>query len=282
MENAGQATLIPGNNPDKDDGFNIVLAKGGIFTPAEFETTEDQNSEIVETFFDRQPDSMITIEAMTGVRDMVNFDADLVEKIISKRLNMEYDWKRQPMGVGMSKTYSHVMFSTRPWNSLSQFDEIRDSWDDYTKGNETCIKTLESYNDFASFVESHSFLSKEQGKYLKKQDGDIHRLRQQLCAAWHESRAGLKKMITGQSAGEFAEILTKHRIPCKKTDVENAKKLKFVPQSCPPTDEVLEKLASLRGEFKRLRAEMFLFQDTSADAVTLRTSYDCPFIRKCD
>ncbi len=26
----GQATLIPGNNPDKDDGFNIVLAKGGI------------------------------------------------------------------------------------------------------------------------------------------------------------------------------------------------------------------------------------------------------------
>jgi hypothetical protein len=278
----GQATLIPGNDPDKGDEFNIVLAKGGIFTPAEVESVEDKNSEIVKTFFGREPDSEIIIEAMTGVRDMVNFDADLVQKIISKRLNMEYDWKRQPMGVGVSKTYNHVMFSTRPWNSLSQFDEIRDSWDDYTKKSPTCINTLGSYNEFASFVESHSFLSKEHGKYLKKQDGDVHRLRIQLCAAWHESKAGLKKNNTGKSATEFADILTRHRIPCKKTDVENGKKRKFELHSCPPTDEVQQRLASLKQEFKRLNVEMFQYQDTSADAVTLRTSYDCPFIKRCD
>lgn len=279
----GQATLMPGmaTSPDDEDK-TIVLAKGGIFTPPEYESTEDQNNETIRMFFSRTPASMIRVEAMTGIRDMVEHDADLVEKVISKKLNMEYDWKRQPWGIGFSKKYQHLIFSTRPWNSPEQFAEIREAWDDYTQDKHVCLKTRGDFDAFASSVEAHSFLTKEHGRYLKKNNPDIHRLRQLLCSARRESKAGLSRNIGGVSAQRFADLLIKHDIPCKRTDVENANKRPFVPHSCPPTIEVLARLAALKETIPDLDVDLFLYTDRSADAVTIKSNYDCPFVRKCD
>jgi hypothetical protein len=278
----GQATLMPGvaTSPDDEDKIT-VLAKGGIFTPPECESTEDQNNEIIRMFFSRTPDSLIRVEAMTGIRDMVEHDADLVEKVISKKLNMEYDWKRQPLGVGFSQKHQHLIFSTRPWHSLEQFVEIREAWDDYTQDKHVCLKTPGDYEAFASSVEAHSFLTKEHGKYLKKINPDIQRLRQLLCSAWRESKAGLSRQVNGVSAQRFADLLINHDIPCKRSDVENANRRPFVPHSCPPTNEVLARLKALKQTVPDLDIDLFLYTDRSADAVTLRSSYDCPFIRKC-
>ncbi|WP_165916746.1 hypothetical protein [Caulobacter sp. BK020] len=52
---------------------------------------------------------------------MVEFDADLVTKAISRRLNMEFDWKRRPHAVGTCLTYGHVAFSTSPWDTVDEF-----------------------------------------------------------------------------------------------------------------------------------------------------------------
>ena len=278
----GQATLIPGTATGKDEDQNVVLAKGGIFTPPECESTEDQNDVIIKMFFERDPESLILVQAKTGVRDIVEHDADLVEKIISKRLNMEYDWKRQPLGVGFSEKHQHIMFSTRPWNSPPQFAEIREAWDDYTKDRHACLKTRQDYDVFASSVESHSFLTKEQGKYLRRIDPDINRLRQLMCSAWRESVAGLTYRENGMSAQAFADKLTQLEIPCEKTDVENAKRRPFVPHSCPPTIKVLDRLNALKLIFSNIDIELFLYRDRSADAVTLRTSYVCPFVSRCE
>lgn len=278
----GQATLIPGTATGKDEELNVVLAKGGIFTPPECESMEDQNTEILRMFFNRTPESLIRVEAKTGIRDIVEHDADLVEKVISKRLNMEYDWKRQPMGVGFSKKYQHLMFSTRPWNSPEQFAEIREAWDEYTRDGHACLRTQNDYDAFASSVESHSFLTKEHGKYLRKEDPDINRLRQLLCSAWKESKAGLTWRENGLSASGFASTLTDYAISCQKTDVENANKRPFVPHSCPPTIEVLARLEALKRPFPKLDVDLFLYRDRSANAVTLRTRNECKFINRCN
>lgn len=60
----GQATLK--QYPELvDDDKAIVLAKGGIFTKAESETTEQKNEEIIDLFFKRTPSSMIVVESFT-------------------------------------------------------------------------------------------------------------------------------------------------------------------------------------------------------------------------
>lgn len=276
----GQATLVAGVEPERDDTYNVVLAKGGIFTPPEFETVEDQNDEIVKTFFVRTPESMIHVEGKTGVRDMVAFNADLVEKIFSKRLNMEYDWKRKPYGTSMSGQFDHLVFSTRPWEAVEQFDMVRAAWENYTNDGPECLKTMEDFERFADHVEVQTFLSDDRAKYMKKKGkGDIERLRQMLCSAWRQSKAGLEWQLHGLSAAEFARILSEIGIPCKKTDVENGKKKPFIPNACPPTDEVERCLEALVEVFPALDVEAFLFRDQTEQAITLTASNDCQFVK---
>ena len=93
----GQATLKPGEpNPD-DPTSSMILARGGIATPAENEgDTELDNDFIVRLFFERTPNTSIPSVVFTSVQDMVEHDADLVEKTLTRSLNMEFDWKRRP------------------------------------------------------------------------------------------------------------------------------------------------------------------------------------------
>lgn len=283
----GQATLLPGNDPDQDESYTVVLAKGGIFTPPEFETVEDQNSEIVRMFYGRTPDSMIRVIGKTGVRDMVNHDADLVEKVIDKRLSMEYDWKRKPFGLAMSNASldrhgrSHLMFSTQPWESVAHFETVREEWQEYTKTKPVCLKTIEDFELFADYVEVRTYVSSDLGKYLRKVGGDIIKLRQVLCAAWQHSCAGLTKSVQGISARGFADILSRHGISCSRADVENGKAKPFLPRNCPPTMLVRQCLASLTEELPELDVEEILFRDRTSQAISMKgAANDCPFIQR--
>ncbi len=276
----GQATLMPGS--EVDESMNTVLAKGGIFTKPESEETSDQNDDIVRMFFERSPQSLIRVESLTGMRDIVENDADLVSKVFYKRLNMEYDWKRQPKSVGYSKKYKHVIFSTRPWYSEGQFVQVRKSWEEYVKDSPSCIKDLNSFNSFASYLESTTALPPDIGRYLHKEDGDLKRLRQSLCSAWKHSQAGLSYQKDNVSAQSFADLLNDIGIPCKKSDVENSLKKAFHPNIVPPTEVVKEKLRIFKKTFKKLDESQILFLDTSENAVTIRKFSTCDFVSKCD
>ncbi|MEL4181672.1 DNA polymerase [Roseateles sp. PN1] len=271
----GQATLVPGIIPGKDDSYTVVLAKGGIFTPPELDSITDQNDEIVMMFYARTPEKMIRVESMTGVRDMVNHNADLVGKVFSKRLNMEFDWKRKPRGADMSSTSSgsfpsHLMFSTQPWQTIDNFDEVREAWDDYIKDGLMCLKDIHQFQAFAQHVEVRSCMTIEQSKYMgKRVNSDLKRLRQMLCSAWHHGEAGLSKSDSEYTAREFSELLSSLGIPCKKTDVENGRNKPFRPNYCPPTDQVLERLKALQSVFPGIDVDLFVVTNRSDQAVTL-------------
>ncbi len=278
----GQATLDVGDVHPKQSDFHIVLAKGGIYTPPEFEEDDEQNAEIVRMFFARTPETRIIVEAKTGVRDMVEYNADFVEKIFSKRLNMEYDWKRAPFAVTDSKTYGHIAFSTRPWVTREQFVTIRDTWNEYVKNAPHCLKTLGDFDEFSSFVESRTFLEAQTAKYLRKKRGDVSRLRQMLCSAYKNSAAGLKPKVNGLNDQLFAEFLTSVGIPCKKADVENGKKKEFVPHSCPPTEQVELLLVQLQTHFKDLDPKLFIYDSDGANPIRLSQGNKCKFIDRVD
>ena len=78
----------------------------------------------------------------------------------------------------------------------------------------------------------------------------------------------------------FAELLSVVGIPCKKTDVENAKRLPFTPYSCPPTDAVCYLLMSLSMYLPTLEAELFLYDGSASNPIQMNAVSNCPFIAK--
>lgn len=268
----GQASLVPGGQ-DVPKDQRIFLAKGGIWTEESLESVEDRNNEIIFKFFSRQPETKVRMVSKVGLREMVNHNADFVDKTMERRLSMEYDWKRCPVGAGWSEQYRHVLFNTEPWETVHQFERVRELWDEFSRGR--CLKRVQDFDDFARYVEAQTKIGVAEGKYMRS---PLQRLRMQLCRAWRESEAGLEWQVDGMTAQAFAERLTSHGIPCSKEDVHNASKERFVPGSCPATEDVLGALASLATDFPGLDQERILFRDPSAMSIELPLRSDCPFM----
>ena len=259
----GQATLIEGRD-DQGPHEKIVLAKGGIYTPEYLEDQRELNAKILGMFLDRKPDDVIPLKIKTGIRDIIEWDADLVDKHVSKRLNMEFDWKRMPQAVWQDDTIDHVAFSTRPWESIDQFFKVREIWDSFAVATPRCIKTVDDYRALATYIFAQSALSAGGGQYLKKDSPDIKRLRQMLCIAWRKSAAGITRKFDGHTSQSFADLLTSIGIPCKRSDVENARK-PFVPHICPATPAVMAALDLLKIHVPSLEVDLFLSANTAID-----------------
>ena len=208
---------------------------------------------------------------------MVEHDADLVVKYFDKRLNMEFDWKRRPALARWSERYEHVSFHTTPWYSPGQYSQMRSFWEEYTKGHPACIKTLDDFDRFTQYVETRSLIQSDAAKYMRKIDGDVARLRQQLCAAYKQGKAGLAPKMYGFTDAKFAKFLTKLDIKCKKTDVENGKYTPFVPHSCPATEEVLVLLLNFKLHIEHLDEELFLYVQVNNEISLIDRSNPCSF-----
>lgn len=275
----GQATLLKGLG-DPGDDTTIVLAKGGIFLPDSLENAAAQNEYVVNLFLKRTPDDVIPMKIKTGIRDIVNFDADLVDKSLVKRLSMEFDWKRKPVAARQITDPDHIAFSTQPWDTVDEFMMMRDYWESFTKGAPFCLKDIEGYRQFATYVMTHSSLGKEGSRYLRKTQSDINRLRQSLGSAWRSSKGGLKWQQDGISNAEFAHILEQAGIPCSRADVENASRKPFEPKKCPPTPDVYEALSKLRTRFPDLEEDAFIVDSSHQIDLMSAINADCPFLAR--
>ncbi|USQ95883.1 hypothetical protein [Caulobacter sp. RL271] len=274
----GQATLVEGDT-SKGDDYNIVLAKGGIYTASHLDNVRLMNEYIVNRFLERTPDDIIDLTVMTGVRDIMEFDADLVSKQLTRRLNMEFDWKRRPYAVGTAPV-GHVAFSTLPWESVAEFQAVRGYWEELRNSDPFCIKSLDDYNRFARHVLSKTSLDADARRYLKRSDPDIKRLRQCLGSAWRNSKAGLVWQQGGISNSAFAEILSLAGVPARRSDVENDGKKPFKPHRCPPTPPVKAALAHFRKSFPALDVDSLLSISDEMIDLTGASSQSCAMIAR--
>ena len=279
----GQATLMEGLERDHEGNKkkeNIVLAKGGIYTAQELEDNWDKNEYITNLFMERTPDSTIPLKVFTGVRDMVKHDADLVEKNLVKRLNMEFDWKRRPFSVKQVEFPNHIAFSTQPWDTVDQFMSMRQFWESFSKDSPFCMKTVNDYTKFGVYVLSQSSLDKEDARYLKKSNPDIKRLRQSLGSAWKHSKAGFVYRQYQITNDEFAFILDRAGIPCSRADVENDGRKLFAAKRCPPTPAVYEALNTLTRQFPDLKIDEFIVSTNNKIDILDAVNTNCPFIER--
>jgi hypothetical protein len=252
--------------PPKPDE-KTVLAKAGIKLPNTFNKLEE-NDEIVELFFNREPHHKIPNSLGLGIKDMYRSGYDFVFTELDKRLSMEFDWKRKPYYVGETRVKykdtinkSHVYFSTTPWDSVEDYYQVRQCWEDYNKTDRHCLKTKQNFEDFSQYVESKLSLDPEAARYLKKENGDIIRLRRELITAWRNQKSGTHELQHGMlgnknifknkklKAQDFANLLNDVcGIPCEKSDVDNGIKVKiFKKHQTPNTDEVQSKLMKVKS-----------------------------------
>jgi DNA polymerase type B, organellar and viral len=258
----GQATLKPGTPNPNDPNCHLVLARGGIATPDKNENdAELDNDFIVRTFFDRTPTSSISSTILTTVKDMVEYDADLVEKVLDRRLNMEFDWKRRPDIVGMDPQHDHLSFDTTPWKNIGQFQTMREFWSDFQRGGKECLKTMADYERFAAYANARA--ADENGRVFVE-DGDLRRLKQGLCRAWKHSVAGVVFGEGATSASTFAGFLTSVGIPTQRHDVENAARKPFVPNAVPRTSRCVHALEQVSRSYPSIRIDDFLANEDEA------------------
>lgn len=273
----GQATILPGNLVAHGKDSNFVLAKGGIYLPKYLETVKQQNDQIIKMFLNRTPECLVHVVGSVGMREIMTYDADLVEKSFTKRLGMEFDWKRLPASVATDPTTGHLVFNTVPWGSINQFQSIRDSWDDYVKERFTCLKTEDDFWKFSRYVTARTSVSGDVKRYLKREDGDIKRLRLAVCSAWKNAKAGISYTSMQYSAQEFADILVLCGVPCVSTDVENGKKKPFTPNRVPQTTDVMKAIEDLKSFLPTLDAGELLFKLPEDSRVHLGIAQHCRF-----
>jgi hypothetical protein len=228
---------------------------------------------------------MMTVKSLTGIRDIIEFDADLVEKELTRRLSMEFDWKRKPLKLTTDPHYNHISFSTQPWKSIDEFQMIREQWDDYTNVERKCLKTEADYEQWAIYVDSRFKVDKKDRAYMKSKDPDLKRLRQSLCAARKAKTAGFEfgtstsgRHIYVNSNRAFAGILAECGIWASKVDVENDNRNPFKTGIVPYTSRTKEAFEKLRAIYPRLDASL-IFSNLRTDGLLwIDQSASCPFI----
>jgi len=286
----GQATIKAGQEHSDDPTYNVILAKAGISVPKAYESVQDQSDYMCNLFFQRSEGDTVITTSLIGLRDMIEFDADLVPTEQTKRLSMEFDWKRKPYAIGTSHDHrDHVLFSTIPWKHVDDFIKVREVWTEYQKKSPLCIKSIEDYELFAAYAESMLSLSAKSRRYLSTENTDLVRLRQTLCAAWHHKEWGIdgwpmlridnRRVDTGTAAG-FAKFLSACDIPTKQYDVENAKGKELAFNACPPTKRCRDAVEQLRKFYPKLDVRELFAVTSEIGRLFAKAANECEFVSR--
>ena len=247
----GAATLKMG---DGDNG--IVLQKGGIKTNPLNDSFEE-NQETLRLFLNRRPGQKFEYKSGVGIKEMLRGETDFVFMSVTKRLSMEFDWKRTPVNARDTifefegSQHAHLTFETRPVEDVTEFNLVRENWESYDKKSPRVLKSLEDFNAFMTYRTSKDSLEDRAKKYLRQTDGDIKRLREDLTRAYQQRQAGFDLIRSNRKLkhSDFILALVSCGIPCKISDIDNGKRKPFEPHRTPDTDRVIEALMKLRAEF---------------------------------
>ena len=243
----GQATL------EALEGEKPVLAKAGLKPP--MADKGDQNEWIINQFLTRDGDSYQHIKSLRTLPDICRHGGDLVPNELVRRISMDFDWKRQPVEIGLTpiRGVAHLSFNTKPWPTAFDAMEMREQWANYWKSNRRPLKTLEDMSDF----ESYRALADVPPEVRKPKKGGVKKLAwRMVLRAFTQSLAGLDR--TEMTYPELADYLTGHGYPSKREDLENAARARFAPNSVPCTPETIKLMDVIKGRFTDFQPEMIL------------------------
>ena len=245
----GQATL------KRLDGEKPVLAKAGLKPP--MQDAALQNGWVVSTFINRTAESKQKISPLRSLPDIWKNGGDLVPKEITRRINMDYDFKRLPVDpcVRSIDGVDHLYFDTKPWQSVDEFTACREQWDQFHASSGTVLKMPD---DLAQFEDFRAVNLASSGLRRSKRDASAKLAKRMFLRAYTRSEWGLN--AKAMSYSELARWMTDKGFPTSKADVENARRIraKLEAHRVPSTPAVVKFVAVLAAQFPTFQCSTML------------------------
>ncbi len=98
-------------------GKPVVHARAGVKPPADIPRS-DYNDYMVDLYLNRLPGQTLSRSTLISTREMWRSESDLVSREQDIRLNLEFDFKRQPVQPAMNE--GHLLMSSRPWDNMEE------------------------------------------------------------------------------------------------------------------------------------------------------------------
>ena len=152
------------------EGHDPVVAKGGVKVlldsaggdeakEKKLLTPAGQNSYVLDLFVNRYPGQKIKRPSLMSMREQLlnEFDLQSIDREVA--LNMEFDFKRQPVDARMihieSCSVEHLAFATVPWQSAEEGELVRTLFDKWRKGDKDtpghCLKNMDDWAGWQAF-----------------------------------------------------------------------------------------------------------------------------------
>ncbi|MCK7041851.1 DNA polymerase [Enterobacter roggenkampii] len=204
-------------------GKPVVHARAGVKPPADIPRS-DYNDYMVDLYLNRLPGQTLSRSTLISTREMWLSESDLVSREQDIRLNLEFDFKRQPVQPAMNE--GHLLMSSRPWDNMEEALQQRSLFDDWRQTH--TLKTLADWDDWCDFLYCRTVFSDMKLKVGSKRSDDI--LVRLFLRALTQYQWGLMlKDKKSYSCKEVAEWLTSEGYSVTVTDVKNAVRAK-IPQ----------------------------------------------------
>ncbi|EKK7248838.1 hypothetical protein PO670_004576, partial [Escherichia coli] len=98
-------------------GKPVVHARAGVKPPADIPRS-DYNDYMVDLYLNRLPGQTLSRSTLISTREMWLSESDLVSREQDIRLNLEFDFKRQPVQPAMNE--GHLLMFSRPWDNMEE------------------------------------------------------------------------------------------------------------------------------------------------------------------
>lgn len=232
------------------DGSPPILAKASVKPPMRDRTA--QNAYMLDLYLNRVPGQKHDQEHLISTSEQWQTESDLVSIQRSLTLNLEYDFKRQPVRPRMVSVagVEHLAFDTRPWTTVEEGLQAR-AWFDGWRRTRT-LKTLADWDDWQAFYESRSV---RRGKGIRvTSGGDVGLLRRLFLRAYTREVWGASRTLPYAA---LAQTLTERGYPTTLDEVKNAKRGALVEQAVVSTPPVMALWAVLLDLQPDLVAERF-------------------------
>ncbi|NUD03616.1 hypothetical protein HUC41_19700 [Escherichia coli] len=204
-------------------GKPVVHARAGVKPPADIPRS-DYNDYMVDLYLNRLPGQTLSRSTLISTREMWLSESDLVSREQDIRLNLEFDFKRQPVQPAMNE--GHLLMFSRPWDNMEEALQQRSLFDDWRQTH--TLKTLADWDDWCDFLYCRTVFSDMKLKVGSKRSDDI--LVRLFLRALTQCQWGLMlKDKKSYSCKEVAEWLTSEGYSVTVTDVKNAVRAK-IPQ----------------------------------------------------
>ena len=220
------------------ENLRPVTAKAGLTKP-EIQALETglpvdhlENDYMLKLFLERDSTTTISTKEFVSMRAMSEQGLDLVSIDKNKRVNMEYDWKRELVDprleiVGRSfgtLPNQHLTLQSKPWKNVEEFQQCRSTFDEWRLKEDGVLKTEADWMRWSDYRVRRTL---RQSGQLQGKGKLVDQAKRMFLKAYALGLWGLE----GKNYAEAAERLTEAGYPTSENDLKNAKRSKVAPET---------------------------------------------------